>query len=139
MKPIWSCFLPKDKLSNFQTKNDIKNEADLTSLQPSNLENLINILINDGDADLNIICLIKESLRHSLLSVASKLLSSKHCQLEDLSTDEQDLWNSFDNTEIYEFLTGESDTIPEFQFNWIQPEAPALGPLVWPKAPSVDF
>ncbi len=115
----------EEKLSNFKMKNIVKNEADLTSLQPSNFENLINILINDRGAHPNVICPIKESLRHSLLSVASKLLSREHCQLADLSIEEQGLWNSFDNTKIYEFLTGESDTILEFQFNWIQPEAPA--------------
>ncbi len=30
---------------------------------------------------------------------------------------------------IYEFLTGEKDCNPEFQFNWISPEAPAIR---WP-------
>jgi hypothetical protein len=39
------------------------------------------------------------------------------------------LWNSYDNEEIYESLTGEKDSIPEFQFNWISPEVPAIH---WP-------
>jgi hypothetical protein len=43
--------------------------------------------------------------------------------------EEQQLWNSYDNAEIYEFLTGEKDTIPEFQLDWILPEDPAI---CWP-------
>jgi hypothetical protein len=35
--------------------------------------------------------------------------------------EEQHLWNSFDNSDIYEFISGEPDTLPEFQFNWIEP------------------
>ena len=54
--------------------------------------------------------------------VASKLLSSEHLTLEQLSSDEQNLWNSYNNADIYEFLTLEKDTIPEFQFDWIKPE-----------------
>jgi len=29
------------------------------------------------------------------------------------------LWNLFEKSDIYEFLTGETDTIPEFRHNWI--------------------
>jgi hypothetical protein len=39
-------------------------------------------------------------------------MSSEHCQLEDLSLEEQQLWNSFENWEIYEFLTGEPKITP---------------------------
>ncbi len=35
--------------------------------------------------------------------------------------EDQILWKSFDNGEIYEFITGEPDTLPEFQYNWIEP------------------
>jgi len=35
--------------------------------------------------------------------------------------EEQILWTSFDNSDIYEFITGEPDNLPEFQFNWIEP------------------
>jgi hypothetical protein len=48
-------------------------------------------------------------------------LNSQHSKLEDLSLEEQILWKSFDNGEIYEFITGEPDTLPEFQYNWIEP------------------
>jgi hypothetical protein len=64
---------------------------------------------------------IKEGLRGQLTSIASKLLSSEHTKWEDLSVEEQHLWNSFDNSDIYEFITGEPDTLPEFQLNWIEP------------------
>jgi hypothetical protein len=74
-----------------------------------------------NDADPIKISAIKEELRDKLTSIASKLLSSEHSRLEDLSEEEQILWNSFDNGEIYEFITGEPDTLPEFQYNWIEP------------------
>jgi hypothetical protein len=64
---------------------------------------------------------IKEMLRGQLTSIASKLLSSEHTKLEDLSVEEQHLWNSFYSSDIYEFITREPDTLPEFQFNWIEP------------------
>jgi hypothetical protein len=35
--------------------------------------------------------------------------------------EEQNLWKSFDNRDIYEFITGEPDCLPEFQFDWIEP------------------
>ncbi len=60
-------------------------------------------------------------LRGQLTSIVSKLLNSEHSKLEDLSVEEQNLWKSFDNSDIYEFITGEPDTLPEFQFNWIEP------------------
>ena len=71
----------------------------------------------------------KEELCGSLLSIASKLLTSEHQNFHQLWKEEQKSWNSFDNADIYEFLTGKKDTIPEFQYNWIAPEAPAL---CWP-------
>jgi hypothetical protein len=64
---------------------------------------------------------IKEALRGQLTSNASKLLSCEHSTLEDLSVEEQNLWRSFDNSDIYEFISGEPDCHPEFQFDWIEP------------------
>jgi hypothetical protein len=51
--------------------------------------------------------------------------------LDQLSQEEQDLWNSYDNTDIYEFLTGEKDTLPEFQFNWITTDPKIQFPADW--------
>jgi len=74
-----------------------------------------------NDADPIKIAAIKEELRGKLTSNASKLLNSEHSKLEDLSLEEQILWKSFDNSKIYEFITGEPDMLPEFQSNWIEP------------------
>jgi hypothetical protein len=71
-----------------------------------------------NDADQNslnlIIAPIKQALRGSLTSIASKLLSSEHITIQDLSKEERILRNSFDNRDIYRFITGEPDCIPEF-------------------------
>ncbi len=85
-------------------------------------------------ADQVKISAIKEVLRGSLLSIASKLLASEHDRFHHLSKAEQQLWNSFKKADIYEFLTGEKDCIPEFQFNWVSPEAPAIRCIVPPGA-----
>jgi hypothetical protein len=71
--------------------------------------------------DQPVIAAIKKALREKLTSIASKLLSSEHTKLEDLSEEEQDLWKQFDNSDIYEFITGKQDTLPEFQYDWIEP------------------
>jgi hypothetical protein len=84
---------------------------------------------NDADPikkDQPVIAAIKEALRGKLTPIASKLLSNEHTKLEDLSVEEQNLWKQFDNSDIYEFITGEQDTLPEFQYNWIEPCQPAI-------------
>jgi hypothetical protein len=45
-------------------------------------------------------------------------LKGEHLTLKQLSLEEQHLWNSFDNSEIYEFLTGEKDTPEAPEFCW---------------------
>ncbi len=95
-------------------------------------ENLIKMVsFQDNDADPRHICPIKEELHQSLLSVASKLLTEQHLTLDQLSKEEQDLWNSYDNSDIYEFLTGEKDTLPEFQFDWIVKDPKLCLPHDW--------
>jgi hypothetical protein len=79
---------------------------------------------NDADPTIfnqTVIGAIKEVLRGQLTSIASKLLNSEHSKLDDLSVEEQNLRKSFDNSDIYEFIIVEPDTLPEFQFNWIEP------------------
>jgi len=79
---------------------------------------------NDADPikeDQPVIAVIKEALRGKLTSIASKLLSNEHTKLEDHSVEEQNLWKQFDNSDIYEFITGENNTLPEFQYDWIEP------------------
>ncbi len=52
------------------------------------------------------------------MKVAYKLLSRDEATFEELTPSEQKLWNSFETDQIYQLLTGESDTVPEFRFNW---------------------
>jgi hypothetical protein len=74
-----------------------------------------------NDADPIKISAIKEELRLKLTSIASKLVSSEHFHFCHLSEEEQHLWRQFDNEEVYKFITGEEDTLPEFQYDWIEP------------------
>jgi hypothetical protein len=53
------------------------------------------------------------------LPIANKLLDRQNLNFDELTTPEQNLWNLFEKSDIYEFLTGETDTIPEFPHNWI--------------------
>ncbi len=75
-------------------------------------ENLINAQNND-------IFLINESLREPLLNVANKLLGRQRLCFEQLTPSEQNLWTKFETSDIYQFLTGESNTVPEFCNNWL--------------------
>jgi hypothetical protein len=73
------------------------------------------------DVDQTTIGAIKEVLRARLVSIASGLLNSQHSKFEDHLDEDKTLWKQFDNSKIYEFITGEKDTLPEFQYNWIEP------------------
>jgi hypothetical protein len=123
-----------DPLQNSATQENLINK----NADP-NVSNILNAKFNQKDADQSEIMAIKAELRGALLSVASKLLKDTDTRLHHLSKAEQDLWNSFEKADIYEFLTGEKDTIPEFQFNWFSPEAPVvhLVPGQPPTAPVV--
>ncbi len=57
-------------------------------------------------------------MREPLLNVANKLLGRQHLNFDQLTTSEQELWTKFKTSDMYEFLTGESDTVPEFCHNW---------------------
>jgi hypothetical protein len=59
-----------------------------------------------------------ERFREPLMKVAYKLLSRDEATFEEVTPSEQKLWNSFETDQIYRLLTGESDTVPEFRFNW---------------------
>jgi hypothetical protein len=84
-----------------------KNDADQTINDADQTKN---------DADPIKISAIKEELRLKLTSIASKLLSSEHFHFCHLSEEEQHLWRQFDKEEVYRFITGEEDTLPEFQY-----------------------
>ena len=60
---------------------------------------------------------IAESLREPLMKIAQNILISDKATFEQLTTTEQNLWTRFETADIYRFLTGEEDTVPEFQYN----------------------
>jgi hypothetical protein len=76
---------------------------------------------------------IAESLREPLMKIVQKLLFSDTATFEQLTTPEQNLWTRFETGDIYRFLTGEEDTVPEFQYNWTSiPRIQPLGPTETP-------
>jgi hypothetical protein len=48
-------------------------------------------------------------LREPLLHIANKLLGRQNLNFDQLTPPEQKLWNFFEKSDIYEFLTGEKD------------------------------
>jgi hypothetical protein len=77
---------------------------------------------------------IAESLREPLMKIAQHLLISDKNTFEQLTPKEKQLWTTFETADIYKFLTGEEDTVPEFQYNWttvpkLQPLDPANAPI----------
>ncbi len=83
---------------------------------------------------------IAESLREPLMKIAQQLLISDKATFEHLTPTEQKLWTTFETAVIYRFLTGEEDTVPEFQYNWttvprLQPLDPTNAPITSANAP----
>jgi hypothetical protein len=74
---------------------------------------------NNASSDAETIFLINETLREPMLHIANKLLGRQNLNFEQLTPPEKKLWNLFENSDIYKFLTSEKDTIPEFRHNWI--------------------
>ena len=70
---------------------------------------------------------ITESLHEPLMKIVHKLLISDKATFEQLTPSEQNLWTQFETDNIYRFLTGEPDMVPEFQYNWTS--IPRLQPL----------
>jgi hypothetical protein len=93
-------------------QNALRNEH---STAAQNLINAQKLITTSG----NEISLINEKLCEPLLHIANKLLGRQNLSFDQLTTPEQKLWNLFEKSDIYEFLTGETDTIPEFRHNWI--------------------
>jgi len=70
-----------------------------------------------------------KSLREPLMKISQKLLISDKATFEQLTTTEQNLCTKFKTVDVYRFLTGEEDTVPEFQYNWTSiPKLQPLGP-----------
>jgi hypothetical protein len=51
--------------------------------------------------------------------VAYKLLGRQHLSFEQLTPSEKDLRTKFETSDIYQFLTGDSNTVPEFCHYWL--------------------
>ncbi|MFN9983033.1 MAG: hypothetical protein ACK53Y_24115, partial [bacterium] len=73
-------------------------------------QNLINAQKLIDTPATNEISLINEKLRKPLLHIANKLLGRQNLNFDQLTPPEQKLWNLFEKSDIYEFLTGEKDT-----------------------------
>ncbi len=74
---------------------------------------------------------IPESLCEPLMKIAQKLLISDKATFEQLTPPEQTLWTTFETEDIYRYLTGKPDTVPEFQYNWTSiPILQPLGPTI---------
>jgi len=95
----------QNKLRNAQNLINSENEARTFN------QNLINDEINsDGE-----IFLINEALREPLMHIANKLLGRQRLNFEELTPPEQELWSLFKKSDIFEFLTGQKDTVPQFE------------------------
>jgi len=80
---------------------------------------------------------ISESLREPLMKIAQHLLISDKNTFDQLTPKEKQLWTMFETTDIYRFLTGEEDTVPEFQYNWTTvPKLQPLDPVNTPVTPA---
>jgi hypothetical protein len=112
-------FIDNFPFQEFNSQELIKLQDALRNEHLAREQNLINAqkLINTPEADE--ISLINEKLREPLLHIANKLLGRQNLNFDQLTAPEQKLWNLFEKSDIYEFLTGEKDTIPEFRYNWI--------------------
>ena len=61
------------------------------------------------------IFLINEALREPLMHIANKLLGRQCLNFEQLTPPEKELWSIFEKSDIFEFLTGQKDTVPQFE------------------------
>ena len=83
--PICSSTFQNDAAQEMDQEKLINNDAD---------PNVFSGDFNKNKADPSKILAIKAELRHSLLSIASKLLKSEDTRLHHLTSAEQQLWNS---------------------------------------------
>jgi hypothetical protein len=92
-------------------QNELRRAQNLIN-GPSEAQNFnTNDAINsDGE-----IFLINETLRKPLMHIANRLLGRQRLNFEQLTTPEQNLWSLFEKSDIFEFLTGQKDTVPQFE------------------------
>ncbi len=85
-------------------------KQNLIATQETNIFNQNEEIKSDGD-----IFLINETLREPLMHIANKLLGRQRLSFEQLTPPEQQLWSLFEKSDIFEFLTGQTDTVPQFE------------------------
>ena len=112
-------FIDNFPFQEFNSQELIKLQNALKNEHLAREQNLINAQKLIDTPATNEISLINEKLREPLLHIANKLLGRQNLNFDQLTPPEQKLWNLFEKSDIYEFLTGEKDTIPEFRYNWI--------------------
>ena len=49
------------------------------------------------------------------MHIANKLLGRQRLNFDQLTPPEQQLWSLFEKSDIFEFLTGQKDTVPQFE------------------------
>jgi hypothetical protein len=49
------------------------------------------------------------------MHIANKLLGRQRLNFEQLTSPEQELWSLFEKSDIFEFLTGQKDAVPQFE------------------------
>jgi len=113
-----------DSLQNLISKQffDDAKSKDLIKIQQmiSDVQNASDISINMHTTNpSDEIFLINESLPEPLLNVANKLLGRQLLNFKQLTPFEEKLWKKFGTSDIYKFLTGKRDTVPEFCSNWL--------------------
>jgi hypothetical protein len=109
-------FLISQKFFDEATSKDLIKIQKMISESRDSSQNITNA---QPKQNVDEIFLIDESLRVPLLNVANKLLGRQCLNFNQLTPEEQNLWNKFEKSDIYEFLTGEKDTVPEFCNNWL--------------------
>jgi hypothetical protein len=101
--------LNSDELINKQ--NELRHAQNLINEQrEARAVNQNDEIKSDGE-----IFLINEALRKPLMHIANKLLGRQRLNFEQLTTPEQNLWSLFEKSDIFEFLTGQKDTVPQFE------------------------
>jgi len=96
-------------------------ELDLPTNTSRPMTRALSKLIKQRQATSIAINLINEALWPDIIKVAQKFLISDSTTLNDLTPEEQELWNSVDKSDLYEALTGDPEEVPNFQYDWITP------------------
>ena len=92
-------------------QNDLRDAQNLINAQEkARVFNQTDEINSDGE-----IFLISKTLCEPLMHIANKLLGRQCLNFKQLTTPEQQLWSLFEKSDIFEFLTGQKDTVPQFE------------------------